>query len=559
MEKLAGNNLNIEGEKMRRQKFLSISDQVTGLIVVILLSPVILLTLRTWGLETENWVHLLDYLLAEAVITTIWLAFLSILGAGLIGVLGAWLVSCYDFPFRSTFEWLLMLPIAIPPYIAAYVYAGTLSYTGSLQTTTRSFGLIIPQNWIDIMSLPGASFIFVITLYPYIYIIVKSFLKQHSSQFIENARIMGYNGFGILIKVILPLIRIPLMGAMILVLMETISDYGVVKYYGLQTISTLIFKAWFGMRDLGLAGRLSLGLLMGILIILGTEEWIRGRRGYSIGSGKSGDIGLTKLNLTGTILAVGFLSTMFMIAFMIPVGQMLFWTFSSWGKVDVVGILRVFIFTILMSVLAAIIILLASILIGHRTRFLGSRISCVINRMTQVGYSVPGAIIAVGTLILFVSLDGLLYPVYQLFHPETKKLILSSGLIMLLFAYVVRYMAIGYTSVQSGFTKIGNRFREASSVIGYSTGRTLMTVELPMLQRSLMAGFILVFIDVLKELPLTLLLRPFNYDSLATMVYVYAGDERIHEASIPSLAIVGISLFAVMFLEILNHQKKRSM
>lgn len=543
---------------MRWQKKISLSDQITGLIVMILLSPVILLTLRTWGLETENWQHLVDYLLGEAVITTLWLAFLSILGAGLIGVLGAWLVSCYDFPFRSTFEWMLMLPIAIPPYIAAYVYAGTLSYTGSLQTTARSIGLLIPQSWLDIMSLPGASFIFIITLYPYVYIIVKSFLKQHSSQFIENARIMGYNSFQILIKVIIPLIRIPLMGALILVLMETISDFGVVKYYGLQTISTLIFKAWFGMRDLGLAGRLSLGLLMGILIILSTEEWIRGRRGYSIGSGKSGVIGLTKLNQKWSMLAVGFLTTVFMMAFVIPVGQMLFWAVLAWEKVDVIGILKVFSSTVIMSVFAAVIILIISILIGHRTRFFGSRMSSIINRMTQVGYTVPGAIIAVGTLILFVSLDGLMYPIYQLFNPETKKLILSSGLSMLLFAYVVRYMAIGYNSVQSGFTKIGNKFREASSVIGYSTGQTLMIVELPMLQRSMVAGFILVFIDVLKELPLTLLLRPFNYDSLATLVYVYAGDERIHEASIPSLAIVGISLIAVILLEILNHQKKRS-
>lgn len=542
---------------MRRQKFLSISDQVIGLMVMILLLPVLLLALRTWGLETDNWEHLLNYLLGEAVITTLWLAFLSVLGAGIIGVLGAWLVSCYDFPFRRVFEGMLMLPIAIPPYIAAYVYAGTLSYTGSLQITARGLGLQIPQNWLDIMSLPGASFIFIITLYPYVYIIVKSFLKQHSAQFIENARVIGYDSLGILIKVILPLIRIPLMGALILVLMETVSDFGVVKYYGLQTISTLIFKAWFGMRDLGLAGRLSLGLLTGILIIQCVEEWIRGRRGYSIGPGKSGAINLAKLHPIGRILAVGFLTTVIVIAFVIPVGQMIFWAVLAWEKVDAFGILKVLRSTVIMSAFAALIILLLSIQIGHRTRFLGRRISGLINRMTQVGYSVPGAIIAVGTLILFVSLDGLLYPAYQMFNPETKKLILSSGLVMLLFAYVVRYMAIGYNSVQSGFTKIGDRFREASSVLGYSSAQTLIRVELPMLQRSLMAGFILVFIDVLKELPLTLLLRPFNYDSLATLVYVYAGDERIQEASIPSLAIIGISLIAVILLEILNHQKKR--
>ena len=541
---------------MRRQKLFSISDQFTALTVVMMLLPILLLALRTWGLETDNWEHLWNYLLGEAVITTLWLAFLSVFGAGLVGVLGAWLVSCFDFPFRRTFEWMLMLPIAIPPYIAAYVYAGTLSYTGSLQVTARSFGLLIPQNWLDIMSLPGASFIFIITLYPYVYIIVKSFLKQHSAQFIENARVMGYGNFGILMKIILPLIRVPLMGALILVLMETISDYGVVKYYGLQTMSTLIFKAWFGLRDLGLAGRLSLGLLMGIMVILSLEEWMRGKRGYSLGSGKSGVISLIKLNLKGRLLATGFLSTVIMISFVIPVGQMMYWALSAWDNVDIVGILKVFKSTVMMSVLAAVIILFFSILIGHRTRFMVNRVAKVINRMTQVGYSVPGAIIAVGTLILFVSLDGLLYPLYQVFNAETKKLVLTSGLVMLLFAYIVRYFAIGYNAVKAGFTKIGSRFTEAASVLGYGTGETLVKVELPMLFRSLLAGFILVFIDVLKELPLTLLLRPFNYDSLATMVYVYAGDERIQEASIPSLAIVVISLIAVILLEILNQQKR---
>lgn len=541
---------------MRRQKLISKPDQLTFLIIVIVLSPVLLLALRTWGLDTDNWEHFKSYLLKEAVITTLWLSLLSLLGAGIIGVLSAWLVSCYDFPFRRTFEWLLMLPIAIPPYIAAYVYAGALSYTGSLQAAARNIDLNIPQQWLDIMSLPGASFIFIMTLYPYVYVIVKSFLKQHSGQFIENGRVMGYGNFGILTKIILPLVRVPLMGALILVLMETISDYGVVKYYGLQTISALIFKAWFGLSDLGLAGRLSLGLLFSIMIILSTEEWIRGKKKYSIGSGKSRVISLMKFQTFGNVVVFGFLACVILFAFVIPVSQMVYWAFLSWENVDLAGILNVFKNTVLVSILVSVIILILSIFIGHRSRFLGTLLSALINRMTQVGYSVPGAIIAVGSLILFVSLDGVLYPIYHFINPDTKKLVLTSGLIMLVFAYIVRYMAIGFNSVQAGFSKIGHRFKEASSVLGYTSGETLLRVEIPMLHRSLIAAFILVFIDVLKELPLTLLLRPYNYDSLATMVYVYAGDERIHEASIPSLVIIGISLLAIVFLEFLNDRKE---
>lgn len=542
---------------MGRRKTIVLSDRITILAVIILMSPVLLLAFRTWGLETENWDHVNSFLLGEAVGTTLWLAFLSVLGAGAVGVLGAWLVTCFEFPFRKTFEWLLVLPIAIPPYIGATVYAGMLSYTGGIQTAARALGLHIPQDRLDIMSLPGAAFIFILTLYPYVYILVKSFLKQHSAQFIENARIMGYGSGGILIKVILPLIRVPLMGAMLLVLMETISDYGVVKYYGLQTISTLIFKAWFGMRDLGLAGRLSLGLLAAILIIQGIEEWLRGRRAYSIGAGKSGTLKPVRLRGVGACLATGALTLIFGLAFLVPVGQMILWAGMAWTKVDALAILRVFGSTAGMSALAAGIILMLGVLIGHRIRFADSWLAGAIGRLTQVGYSVPGAIIAVGILILFVSLDGWLYPVYQTVNPNTKKLILSSGLTMLLFAYVVRYMAIGFNSVQTGFSRIGSRFREAAAVLGCSSAQTLLRVELPMLRRSLASGFILVFIDVLKELPLTLLLRPFNYDSLGTLVYVYAGDERIHEASIPSLAIVGISLMAVMALERLSHREKR--
>lgn len=542
---------------MRWQNKLTIPDQMTGLIVFILLMPVLVLTFRTWGLATDNWAHLSEYLLGEAVITTLWLTFFTVVGSGIVGVLAAWFVSCFDFPFRRTFEWLLMLPIAIPPYIAAYVYAGMLSYTGSVQTFARSFGVSLPQNWLDIMSLPGASFIFIITLYPYVYIIVKSFLKQHSGQFIENARVIGYNKVEIFLKVILPLVRKPLIGAMLLVLMETISDFGVVKYYGLQTISTLIFKAWFGMRDLGLAGRLSIGLLVAIMFIQGLESWVSGKRVYSIGSGKSGGISLSKLNVTECILALGFLMATAMLAFIIPVGQMMVWALIAWEKVNFNNILSVFVGTILISGIAALLILLISLLVGHRTRFMKPTFSTIINKMTQVGYSVPGAIIAVGTLILFVSLDGVLYPLYKLFNPETKKLLLSSGLVMLVFAYVVRYMAIGYNATQSGFIKIGNRFREAATVLGYNGTQTLFKIEMPMLRRSLTAGFILVFIDVLKELPLTLLLRPFNYESLATLVYVYAGDERIHEAAIPSLTIIGISLVSVLLLEIINQSKNK--
>jgi len=263
-----------------------------------------------------------------------------------------------------------------------------------------------------------------------------------------------------------------------------------------------------------------------------------------------------RLNGLRGFLAIGFLSGVTSLAFLIPVGQMTYWAVLAWEKVDLPGMVSVFAGTVFISALSAAIILLLNITIGHRSRFIGGRIANFINRMTQVGYSVPGAIIAIGTLILFVSLDGLLYPMYQVLNPGTKKLVLSSSLVMLTFAYVVRYLAIGHSAVQSGFSKIGSRFREAAGVLGCSSGKTLVKIELPMLRWSLLAGFILVFIDVLKELPLTLLLRPFNYDSLATLVYVYSGDERIHEASVPSLAIVGISLMAVILLESITHREK---
>lgn len=182
----------------------------------------------------------------------------------------------------------------------------------------------------------------------------------------------------------------------------------------------------------------------------------------------------------------------------------------------------------------------------------------ILGKLTQLGYSMPGAIIAIGTITLFVSLDGLLYPIYRVFDPNTRKLLLSTGVSMLVFAFVVRYMALGFNSVNSAFAKIGVKYNEAARTLGISRTKAMVKVELPMLKNSLIAGFILIFIDILKELPLTLLLRPFNYSTLATRVYEYANDERIHEASVPALIIIILGILAVMLLSWVNSRKRRN-
>lgn len=496
----------------------------------------------------ENWEHIKQYMLANYVFQSLQLVFFTGTMTVLIGVVLAWLVTAYDFPFRRFFRWAFILPLAIPPYIAAYTYSSMLSYTGGIQTFMRNqLGMTPDQRYFDIMSMKGAVFIFSMFLFPYVYLITKTFLERQSASFIENARLLGNGPFRVFFRIVLPLAKPAVVGGVSLVIFEVLNDYGVTSYFGIQTFTTAIFQTWFGMYDVESAIRLAALLMCGIIGLFIIERLLRSRRRYSSPTSKTRPIVLKRLQGFHAWLAVGFGLVIFAFSFVIPFVQLLIWAF--WTLDDILDrtFLKLIYNTLSVSLLSAATIVLLAMVVANVCRLRRSIFNQVLSRLISMGYSIPGAVISIGVLAVFIWLDHRLAGIYQWFGYDGGMLLLSLSPAMLIVAYVIRFMAIGYNPVEAGFEKVGNGYTEASRLLGHGMTRTFYKVDLPMIKGAMLTGFLLTFMEVVKELPLTLLLRPFNFETLATKTYQYANDEQIIEAAIPSLLIIAISMVSVYF------------
>ncbi|MEH6942993.1 ABC transporter permease [Bacillus sp. JJ722] len=524
---------------------------------LIILLPALSIFAQMFTKPNENWEHIKEFLLADYIQNTLIIVVFTGFFSILIGVSLAWFVTAYRFPMRGFFKWGLILPLAIPPYIGAYTYHGILNYTGVIQTTLRNqFNVKANPAFFDIMNIPGAIFIFTIFLYPYVYIITKAFLENQSSAIVENARLLGSGPFKLFFRVVLPISRIAIVGGASLVILEVLNDYGVVSYFGIQVFSTAIFQAWFGMSDVATAIKLA-GILMTIvLVILLIEKLLRGRKKYSYSTAKVRP--LEPMPLSG-VKAWGLFAYMifiFSLGFLIPFIQLFQWMLLTFEKVASPEFLELIFNSIYVSFISSFIIIVIALVIGNFVRLSEGPFAKVIAKITVLGYSIPGAVIAIGVLTLFLALDRLLQSVYGFIGIPTP-IVLSLSIIMLIFAYITRFLAIGYNSIDSGFEKIGLKFTEASRLLGKPLTRTFFTVDFPMIKGAVIGGFILTFIEVMKELPLTMLLQPFNFYTLATKAFQYANDEAIHEAALASILIILISgVSIIVFHKVLEKESR---
>lgn len=512
---------------------------ILGVIMVLLPSLNIFANLLTPA--SENWLHIKEYLLKDYINNSLILIVFTALFTVMIGVVLAWLVSAYDFPLKNFFKWALILPMAIPSNIGAYTYNGMLSYTGIIQTYLRKLNIDVNYKYFDMMTIQGAIFIFTMFLFPYVYLGTKAFLEKQSSALIENARVLGKTHLEIFFQVVLPISRVPIAGGAILVILEVLSDFGVASYFGINTFSTAIFTTWFGMYDLNSAIRLAGVLMMVVLGILALEEIIRGRKKYSFSTSKVTPLRPIKLKGTKMILAVGFCTLIFLTSFLIPFAQLLVWGVKNYSNVLDYRFIRIIWNTIFVTGIAGILVMVLAIIISNFSRMSSSKASKIFSKLVLLGYSIPAAVIAIGVLSLVISLDRAIWG-------EHSALILSSSILMIIFAYTIRYLGIGFNSVQSGFEKIGIQYLEASRLLGVGITKSLFAIDLKLITGSIISGFLLVIMDILKELPLTLILRPFNFETLSTKTYQYANDENIQYAAVPALIIIFISTIAVFIL-----------
>ncbi|MDX1771547.1 MAG: iron ABC transporter permease, partial [Planococcaceae bacterium] len=443
-------------------------------------------------------------------------------------------------------KWALILPLSIPPFIGAYTYHGIVNYTGIVQSTLRDhFGLNLSPAFFDIMNLPGAIFIYTMFLYPYVYTITRIFLSQQSASLIESARMLGKGPWRTFFQVVIPISRVSIIGGASLVVLEVLNDYGVVKYYGIQTFTTAIFQTWFGLGDIESSIKLAASLMGFVILILMIEKILRGRRQYSYSTTKVRPLPLIKLNGWRAGIATAYGLLILSLGFFVPIAQLIDWMILTIGTIPMGEFLTYVKNSVLVAGISATAIIVFALIVGNFSRLVHGKIAKLLPKLTILGYSIPGAVIAVAVVTAFIALDRFLVPLYRLIGMETT-LFLSVSLVMLISAYIIRFFAIGYNSIESGYDKIGTDFRDASRLLGVGLTKTFFKVDVPMLKGAIISGFILVFIDILKEIPLTLILRPFNFDTLSTKAFQYASDEKIMEASQASLLIVGISALAIV-------------
>ena len=466
----------------------------------------------------------------------------------LLGIALAWCVSMYDFAGKRLFETLLILPLAVPPYIAAYAYDGLLGYTGPLQAFLRNhFDLHLAGLSARIPATAWAIWIFSVTLFPYVYLLTRAFLKNQSAALFENALLLGGNRLRLFWRVGLPLLWPSATAGMILVCLEVLNDFGVSSYYGLNTFTTAIFSAWFGMGDADTAVKLA-----GILLILLARKAMHNARRYHIVSSK--EKRLTPQRARGRTQAAIIIlcGATCLVGFILPALQLLYWFSLTWQHAFTDDIRRGLGYTLLIAGLATCAVMITATGTANAGRMFGGRFAAMRAQATTIGYSIPSAVLAVGVISLFTGADKLLGALM----PSTPGILLSMSSAMLVFAYAVRFFSIGYQAVESGFAKTGMIYTEVSRTLGRGVTSTFFLVELPLVRHAVLSGAALVFIDIIKELPLSLLLRPFNTETLGTIAYHFANNEVLEETALPSLCIILAGAAFILLTQVWEKREK---
>lgn len=524
--------------------------RVTLVVVALVISiPVLTVLASLTQTFSEVWQHLLDTVLLDYITNSALLMIGVGLGTVLLGVSGAWLTAMCNFPGRKFFNWALLLPMAMPAYIIAYTYTGLLDFTGPVQSAIRDyFGLGYGDYWFpEIRSLGGAICMLSLVLYPYVYLLARVAFMEQSTAVLEASRNLGKGPWQTLFQVGLPMARPAIVAGTSLALMETLADYGTVDYFGVSTFTTGIFRTWYGLGELQSAAQLSALLLVFVFTLLVLERWSRHRIRYHHTSARNKP---ARIHLTGwratTCFSVLFATVFF--GFALPAGQLLAWATKRWHS----NINSEFFWLILnsfaLAATASLLCLLVALLLGYGQRVHPGKLERSAARISSMGYAVPGTVIAVGVLIPFAWIDNQVDATMRQFFDISTGLLLSGTVIALIFAYVVRFLSVSLQSVESGLQKIRPSIDESARSLGQGPIGVLRHIHLPMLRGSLLTALLLVFVDVLKELPTTLILRPFNFNTLAVRTYELASDERLADAAAPALAIVLIGLLPVIIM-----------
>lgn len=524
-------------------------------IALLIVLPLLGLVVNIFNPTVELWQKLWATTLPTMLTNTFVLMMGVAIGTFVIGVGYAWLVTAYQFWGRAWFERLLLLPLALPAYVMGFVFMATFDYAGPIYTQWRAwFGR---DAWFpQIRSALGAILVLTLVLYPYVYLLARAAFREQAASTIEAARMMGYSRIRAFFKLVLPLARPSIVAGVMLAMMEAMTDYGTVRFFGYSTLSEGIVRVWELRHDRQTATELAALLFFVALAVVVLERLLRGRARYYQQGGHGRVLTRVQLRGWGNWLASGACWGLLSIAFVLPVGQLVMWGISEVNK-PTIGAWRDVYGTYVgnslsLAGISAGIIVVFALIVAHGVRKTSSttkrHIPRIIARVATLGYAMPGAVVAAGVLLFLTPIDHAVTDFAEMLGRTDRNLLLTGTITILIYAYLVRYMAVGFNSIEASLEKVTPNMEHAARTLGARTRRVLLRVHLPLVSTGMLAGAILVFVDVMKELPVTLLLRPFGMDTLALWTYYLAAESFWQAAAIPALTILVVGLIPVFLL-----------
>ena len=487
--------------------------------------------------QSSNWSHLKETVLLTYFLNSFILVFGTAFISLIFGVSSAWLISNYQFKYGKILEWALVLPLAIPTYIAAYAYFDILEMFNPLLVWVRN------SINIEAMQLLNDSLVYFVTilvmssvLYPYIYLLARSAFLKQGKQLRDAAKTLGYNEKSVFWKIALPMARPAIIAGVSLVVMETLNDYGAVKHFGIPTFTSGIFRTWLGMGDLVGALQLSAVLIFFIFLLLALEKQARSRSKYHDSLHSKPTSKKIILNKNKSTAAIACCLTPLILGFVIPLFRLMSWAWISRDKASALVSIEMISNSLGLSIISSISIVLIALLLVFTSRYFNSYVINFSNRLATLGYSIPGAVIAIGILLFTAQIN------------VVTNFVLTGSLVLLIFAYIVRYLAVACQPINAGIETNCDSLNNASKSLGSSTYTSLRLVNIPLIKNTLITAGLLVFIDIIKELPLTLILRPFNFETLSTATFDLSSQAQIIEASLPALCMIAVVLVPLVYL-----------
>ncbi len=522
------------------------------LIAAIVVLPILVILIQ-WGTvgngEQAIWQHLFDTQLDRLLVNTFILVIGVGIGVTLLGVSLAWLTSVCSFPGRRLFEWALMLPLAIPTYVMAFVFLGLMNYTGPVQSALRNwFGNDV--YFPNVQAAGAVILVLCLVLYPYVYMLARSAFLMQGRSMMDAGRILGKSNWQAFFKIAVPIARPAIVAGVALALMETLADFGAVSIFNFDTFTTAIYSAWYGLFNLAVAAQLASLLLLFVALVLFAEQ--KGRKQARYTQQISPKTQHYRLTGWRALAASSFCTLILLLAFVLPFSQLVLWSIEIIEEEFDSRYFGFLFNTLGLGLIAALLTTIFALMLAYVKRLpageIEKRWQAIAIRISTLGYALPGSVLAVGIILSFTFLDQATMALIQNLTGNSIRPLFVGSLFALVLAYSTRFMAVAFAPVESGFERINPKIIEVAKSLGASPGCLLRQIYLPLLKPGLLTALIIVFVDVMKEMPATLIMRPFGWDTLAVRIFQMTAEGQWERAALPSVTLILLGLVPVFLL-----------